>query len=64
MQMPSRIMVLDFPRTVGLQNLRSSIRIETDINAKVKDRSKLLANNNNESYQLMAASLILLMVRS
>ena len=35
-QMPSRIMVLDFPRTVGLQNLRSSIRIETDISAKVK----------------------------
>lgn len=36
LQMPSRIMVLDFPRTVGLQNLRSSVRIETDIDAKVK----------------------------
>jgi len=36
LQMPSRIMVLDFPRTVGLQNLRSSIRIETNIAAKVK----------------------------
>ena len=36
LQMPSRIMVLEFPRTVGLQNLRSSIRIETDIIAKVK----------------------------
>jgi c-di-GMP-binding flagellar brake protein YcgR len=36
LQMPSRIMVLDFPRTVGLQNLRSSIRIETQISAKVK----------------------------
>lgn len=36
LQMPSRIMVLDFPRTVGLQNLRSSVRIETNINAKVK----------------------------
>ncbi|MBU2924237.1 PilZ domain-containing protein [Colwellia sp. 4_MG-2023] len=36
LQMPSRIMVLDFPRTVGLQNLRSSIRIETQIPAKVK----------------------------
>ncbi|GAA6170392.1 hypothetical protein NBRC116592_00620 [Colwellia sp. KU-HH00111] len=35
-QMPSRIMVLDFPRTVGLQHLRSSIRIDTQINAKVK----------------------------
>lgn len=36
LQMPSRIMVLEFPRTVGLQNLRSAIRIETDIHAKVK----------------------------
>ena len=36
LQMPSRIMVLDFPKTVGLQNLRSSVRIETDIDAKVK----------------------------
>jgi len=36
LQMPSRIMVLDFPRTVGLQNLRSSIRIDTHIHAKVK----------------------------
>lgn len=35
-QMPSRIMVLDFPHTVGIQKLRSSIRIETDIDAKVK----------------------------
>ena len=35
-QMPSRIMVLEFPHTVGLQNLRSSIRIDTNINAKVK----------------------------
>ena len=35
-QMRSRLMVLEFPRTVGLQNLRSSIRIETDINAKVE----------------------------
>lgn len=35
-QMPSRIMVLDFPRTVGIQNLRSSIRIDTHIHAKVK----------------------------
>lgn len=35
-QMPSRIIVLDFPRTVGLQNLRSSIRIDTHIHAKVK----------------------------
>lgn len=35
-QMPSRIIVLDFPRTVGMQNLRSSIRIDTHIHAKVK----------------------------
>jgi len=36
LQMPSRLMVLDFPRTVGLQHLRSSIRIDTHIHAKVK----------------------------
>ncbi|WP_114324731.1 PilZ domain-containing protein [Candidatus Colwellia aromaticivorans] len=35
-QMPSRIIVLDFPRTVGIQNLRSAIRIDTHIHAKVK----------------------------
>ena len=36
LQIPSRIMVLDFPHTVTLQNLRSSIRIDTQINAKVR----------------------------
>ena len=36
MQIPSRIIVLEFPSTVNLQNLRSSVRIATDINAKVK----------------------------
>jgi hypothetical protein len=35
-QIPSRIIVLDFPRTIGIQNLRSSIRIDTHIQAKVK----------------------------
>ncbi|MCW8833081.1 MAG: flagellar brake protein [Colwellia sp.] len=35
-QLPSRIMVLDFPQSVGLQNLRSAMRIDTNINAKVK----------------------------
>jgi hypothetical protein len=35
-QIPSRIIVLDFPREVRLQNLRSSMRIETYIKAKVK----------------------------
>ena len=29
LQIPSRIMVLDFPHTVTLQNLRSSVRIDT-----------------------------------
>ncbi|GAA0810661.1 flagellar brake protein [Colwellia sp. D2M02] len=36
LQMPSRIMVLDFPRSVMVQNLRSSVRIDTQITAKVK----------------------------
>ncbi|KXJ49598.1 PilZ domain-containing protein [Cognaticolwellia aestuarii] len=35
-QIPSRIIVLEFPREVSLQNLRSSVRIETYIKAKVK----------------------------
>ncbi len=35
-QMPSRLMVLDFPKSVSLQSLRSSIRIDTEIKAKVK----------------------------
>ena len=36
LQIPSRIMVLDIPNTVTLQQLRSSIRIDTKIAAKVK----------------------------
>ncbi|REL34592.1 PilZ domain-containing protein [Thalassotalea euphylliae] len=36
LQIPSRLMVLEFPKTLSLQNLRSSMRIETDIKAKVK----------------------------
>ena len=36
LQIPSRLMVLEFPKTVTLQGLRSSIRIDTEILAKVK----------------------------
>ena len=36
LQIPSRIMVLDIPNTVTLQQLRSSVRIDTQIKAKVK----------------------------
>tara|TARA_B110000467_G_C18297792_1_gene469195 strand:+ start:644 stop:1330 length:687 start_codon:yes stop_codon:yes gene_type:complete len=36
LQIPSRIMVLDFPHSVTLHHLRSSIRIDTQILAKVK----------------------------
>ena len=36
LQIPSRIMVLDIPNTVTLQQLRSSVRIDTQIPAKVK----------------------------
>jgi hypothetical protein len=36
LQIPSRIMVLDIPSTVTLQHLRSSVRIDTRIEAKVK----------------------------
>jgi c-di-GMP-binding flagellar brake protein YcgR len=34
--LPSRIMVLDYPTQITLQNLRSSIRIGTKITAKIK----------------------------
>lgn len=35
LQIPSRLIVLDFPSTVGLQNLRNSIRIDTEIKSKI-----------------------------
>jgi len=35
-QLPSRMMVLDFPKEVSLQHLRNSVRIDTDISAKIK----------------------------
>ncbi|MFT5634603.1 MAG: c-di-GMP-binding flagellar brake protein YcgR [Cognaticolwellia sp.] len=35
-QIPSRILVLEFPREVSLQKLRTSMRIETHIKAKTK----------------------------
>ncbi|TPH18618.1 PilZ domain-containing protein [Litorilituus lipolyticus] len=36
LQLPSRIMVLDFPHSVSLHHLRSAIRIDTNIIGKVK----------------------------
>ncbi|WDE06254.1 flagellar brake protein [Thalassomonas viridans] len=36
LQIPSRLLVLDFPKQVTLQKLRTSIRIDTEIIAKVK----------------------------
>ena len=36
LQMPSRIIVLDFPKTVTLHSLRSSLRIDADIDVKIK----------------------------
>ncbi len=49
LQIPSRILVLEFPHSVSLQNLRSSIRIDTKINAKVKI--------NNEYWQATISNL-------
>lgn len=40
-QLPSKIIVLDFPRTVSLQSLRSSIRIDTEIFCKIKMANEL-----------------------
>ena len=36
LQIPSRILVLEFPKEVSLQHLRSSTRIDTNITAKLK----------------------------
>lgn len=36
LQIPSRIIVLDFPKKVTLQSLRSSLRIDVDIEVKIK----------------------------
>lgn len=36
LQIPSRIIVLEFPRSVSLQSLRSAMRIDTEIIAKIK----------------------------
>jgi len=36
LQIPSRILVLDFPKTVSVQNIRSSVRIDTDIDSKIR----------------------------
>ncbi len=36
LQIPARIMVLDIPNNITLQSLRTSIRIETDIKAKIR----------------------------
>jgi len=35
-QIPSRMIVLDFPKKVTLQSLRSSLRIDVDIDIKIK----------------------------
>jgi len=35
-QLPSKLIVLDFPKTVTLQSLRNCLRIDTDIKAKIK----------------------------
>lgn len=36
LQIPSKLIVLDFPKTLSIQSLRKSIRIDTDIQAKVR----------------------------
>ncbi len=41
LQIPSKMIVLEFPRTLTMQSLRKSIRIETEIQAKVQIDKKL-----------------------
>lgn len=56
-QIPSRIIVLEFPLEVSLQNLRTSIRIETYIKAKIKVKeeywSSVIADISVSGCQLM-----------
>lgn len=40
LQIPSKIMVLDFPKTLSMQSLRSAIRIDTDIVSKTRVENK------------------------
>jgi c-di-GMP-binding flagellar brake protein YcgR len=50
LQIPSRLIVLEFPRSAGLQGLRNAIRIDTDILSKVKvDQEYWKANINDMS---------------
>ncbi|WP_206483597.1 PilZ domain-containing protein [Thalassotalea sp. G2M2-11] len=39
-QLPSKMIVLGFPKTLTMQSLRKSVRIDTDISAKVKIEQK------------------------
>jgi c-di-GMP-binding flagellar brake protein YcgR len=56
-QIPSRIIVLEYPLEVSLQNLRTSIRIETYIKAKIKVKdeywSSVIADISVSGCQLM-----------
>ena len=36
LQIPSRMLVLEFPKEISMQSLRSSIRIDTNIDVKIK----------------------------
>lgn len=41
LQIPSRLIVMDFPKTISLQNLRNSIRIDTEILVKIQIAKEL-----------------------
>ncbi|MEW6990911.1 PilZ domain-containing protein [Colwelliaceae bacterium 6441] len=36
LQIPSKLIVLDFPKSISVQSLRKSIRVDTDIQSKVR----------------------------
>ncbi|SEK73332.1 c-di-GMP-binding flagellar brake protein YcgR, contains PilZNR and PilZ domains [Colwellia chukchiensis] len=59
-QLPSRLIVLEFPREVSLQNLRSAMRIETHIKAKLKIKdehwSAVIANISETGCQLLVSN--------
>ena len=57
LQIPSRILTLEFPKNVTLQSLRSAVRIDTDIDIKVavdKEYWKAsIANLSNSGCQVI-----------
>ena len=60
LQLPSRLLVLDFPKSISVQSLRKSLRIDTDIVSKVKIDKNFwqgnITNLSSSGCQIMIAN--------